>query len=216
MSHIAEFELSSPKIPLLSALEAAPSMELRVEEAVPLREPTPLFLFLWASGGDFDAFESALEDDETVTAVDVLDRFEHQQLYRICVDGDEVFYPVGATVGASRLEVTATYDGLHVRMRFPDRKSLSAFRKSVRERGATFSLKRLYTPDSPGVSEQYGLSEKQRSALRTAVDIGYYDVPRRASLDELADELGISGQATSERLRRGTVTLVRNTIGVEP
>ncbi|QCJ46413.1 MULTISPECIES: helix-turn-helix domain-containing protein [Haloprofundus] len=215
MSHIAEFELSSPDLALLSTLDAAPSMRIRVEEVLSADDSAPLYLLFWATGGDFEAFEAALEDDETVLSVDVLDTFETQKLYRVRIDPDVVLYPMAAAVGASRLEITATHDSFDMRMRFPDREALAEFRRRVRERGVSFTLKRLYTPESPETTERYGLSEKQRTALRSAVRIGYFDVPRRASLDELADELGISGQAASERLRRGTVRLVRNTIEAE-
>jgi hypothetical protein len=37
-------------------------------------------------------------------------------------------------------------------------------------------------------------------------------VPRRASLSDIADELGVSTQAVSERLRRGVTTLVTNAL----
>ncbi|WP_224268587.1 helix-turn-helix domain-containing protein [Haloprofundus salinisoli] len=215
MSHIAEFDLSSPNLALMSVLAAVPSMRIRVEEVLSADDSAPLYFLFWATGDDFEAFEAALEDDDTVLSVEVLDTFETQKLYRTRVDPDVLLYPIAAVVGASRLEMTATHDSFEMRMRFPDREALAEFRRRVREQGVSFTLKRLYTPDSPETTEQYGLSEKQRTALRSAVRIGYFDVPRRGSLDELADELGISGQATSERLRRGTVALVRNTIGVE-
>jgi predicted DNA binding protein len=48
-----------------------------------------------------------------------------------------------------------------------------------------------------------------------AVRRGYYDIPRRTSMGELAAELGISDQAVSERLRRAIVALVRNTMPTE-
>ncbi|KTG08506.1 hypothetical protein AUR64_17655 [Haloprofundus marisrubri] len=216
MSHIAEFELSSPDLALMSVLASVPSMQIRVEEVFSADDSAPLYLLFWASGGDFEAFESELNADETVLSVDVLDTYETQKLYRVQVDPEVTLYPLSALVGASRLEVTATHEGLDVRMRFPDRDALATFRHRLRDHDVSFTLKRLYTPDSPDTTEQYGLSEKQRTALRSAVRIGYFDVPRRASLDELAEELGISGQAASERLRRGTTALVRNTIGVEP
>ncbi|WP_224335028.1 helix-turn-helix domain-containing protein [Haloprofundus halobius] len=216
MSYIAEFELSGPTIPLIEALARVPSMKLRTEEAVSSGGSSILQLYVWASGDDFERFEAGLDVDETVVDYEVVDSFETKRLYRVRVPSDaDVLYPAIVEVGASRLKLTTTYEGLDVRMRFPDRDSLSTFRQRVREAGISFSLKRLYAPESPELTKQYGLSEKQRTALLTAVDIGYYDVPRRANLDELAEKLDISGQAASERLRRGTVALVRNTIDAE-
>lgn len=47
-----------------------------------------------------------------------------------------------------------------------------------------------------------GLTTRQRETLRLAADRCYFEIPRRATLADLADELGVSDQAISERLRR--------------
>ncbi len=49
-------------------------------------------------------------------------------------------------------------------------------------------------------------------SLIKAKEMGYYDVPRGISLSELADELGVSHQALSERLRRGHGRLIDRTL----
>ncbi len=51
------------------------------------------------------------------------------------------------------------------------------------------------------------LTEPQREAIAEAYRQGYYDVPREISLEELANELDISHQALSERLRRANRVL---------
>jgi predicted DNA binding protein len=64
------------------------------------------------------------------------------------------------------------------------------------------------------------LSEKQFQALSLAFDRGYFAVPRRITLENLADEVGVSHQALSERLRRGQQVvlseLLRNGNGFTP
>ena len=47
-----------------------------------------------------------------------------------------------------------------------------------------------------------GLSDRQFEALETATDLGYYAVPRGASLDAVASELEIAPSTASELLRR--------------
>jgi len=51
------------------------------------------------------------------------------------------------------------------------------------------------------------LTEPQQEAIAEAYRQGYYDVPREISLEELANELDISHQALSERLRRANRVL---------
>jgi len=49
----------------------------------------------------------------------------------------------------------------------------------------------------------------KRSLSPLAVRLGYYDIPRGCTTAELADELGISDQAVTERLRRAIGTFGR-------
>nr|WP_264475131.1 helix-turn-helix domain-containing protein [Salinirubrum litoreum] len=45
------------------------------------------------------------------------------------------------------------------------------------------------------------LTEEQLTVLRTAHRLGYFDVPRGASADDIASELDIAQSTLSERLR---------------
>lgn len=46
------------------------------------------------------------------------------------------------------------------------------------------------------------LTDQQRATLRLAVERGYFDVPRRATAADLAEELDVSASAVSTQLRR--------------
>jgi predicted DNA binding protein len=58
--------------------------------------------------------------------------------------------------------------------------------------------------ESPGVD----LPLAQRRALHAAVDRGYYEIPRRVELDELAAALSVPRSTLSYRLRRAEARLV--------
>jgi len=51
------------------------------------------------------------------------------------------------------------------------------------------------------------LTDKQREVLDTAREMGYFEVPRDATAAEIAEELDISPQAVSERMRRAISAL---------
>jgi predicted DNA binding protein len=51
------------------------------------------------------------------------------------------------------------------------------------------------------------LSPKQDSALRTAIEQGYYETPRAIETYELAEKLGVPGSTLSYRLRRAEAQL---------
>ncbi|MFP9192884.1 helix-turn-helix domain-containing protein [Natronosalvus vescus] len=56
------------------------------------------------------------------------------------------------------------------------------------------------------------ITDKQREAVDLAVELGYYDCPRQADLEVLADRLDISRSAVSQRLNAAEVTLVRSLV----
>lgn len=213
MSLIAELRITSPKLPLTESLSAVPDMRLRVEQAI-AEQPDQPILFLWASGDDFEVFETALTDDMTIKNLKRFEDTGERRLYRVQISerAEIVMYPTDIEVGASRLAVSATARGIDIRMRFPDRDALCHFRDICQGKDISMSLRGLYEGNNSSARGRYELSTKQRRTLCQASETGYYQVPREIGLDGLSDDLGISRQAVSERLRRGTDVLIQNTL----
>jgi len=63
-------------------------------------------------------------------------------------------------------------------------------------------------------SGRFGLTEQQYEAITAALEHGYYEIPRDASAEDLAGEIGISRQAFAERLRRGHRTLANDALTI--
>jgi predicted DNA binding protein len=59
------------------------------------------------------------------------------------------------------------------------------------------------------------LTEKQRDVLITAYRMGFYDVPRRASSQDIAKKLGLVDATVVEHLRKAELRLVRQIIESE-
>jgi len=53
------------------------------------------------------------------------------------------------------------------------------------------------------------LSERQREALGVALDVGYYDIPREASHEAVAEELGCAPSTAAEHLRKAESKVLR-------
>jgi hypothetical protein len=53
------------------------------------------------------------------------------------------------------------------------------------------------------------LSDRQRDAVRAALAVGYYDVPRAGTTADVAAELGCSTSTAGEHLRRAEATVMR-------
>lgn len=211
MTLIADFYLETPV--LRAALATVPAMDAVVEQQTS-RGSKPFALTFWASGDDFEAFETGLADDPTVASSRTLAEVEDQRLYQVELtdEGEAAMtYYCWADLGAVFISSERVGEGWHTRIRFPDRESLRAYATFCEETGLTFDLRQLY--DASGQDgDLLGLTERQAETLRTAAELGYFAVPRKAELEDLADALGVSRQAVSERLRRATEALVRATI----
>jgi predicted DNA binding protein len=71
----------------------------------------------------------------------------------------------------------------------------------------------LYDTDPERGPPRDRLTARQRETLRLAHERGYFEIPREVTLDDLADELGVSNQAVSERLRRGCTHVIGDLFG---
>jgi hypothetical protein len=209
---IVEFDLDSDV--LSHALQRTPEMVVVVDclngsDAVPLRN------LFWASGGDFERFEAALADDPTITAFDCLVDETDARLYRIeYAEGLPEVQAYRATVDldGNILHAENDGDGWLVRMHFPDRDAVSTFCERCWAADFDLRIRAVYDQHGEVPRSRYGLTAPQYETLLTALDRGYFSIPRGAALQDVADELGVSSQAASERLRRGMKTLVANTI----
>ncbi len=214
MSVIAEFTLAPGQLSLAAALSAVPSVELDVEREYGAHSAMPV-VFCWVRGGDLDTFEEALAEDETVTDSTRLSDSENRRLYRMCLTGAApvVTYDTWIELGAARLDMRYADGRWHARMRFPDREALSTFRRFCVDHELDFRLDRLYDTDPTRGPPRDRLTAPQRETLRLAHERGYFEIPRKVTLADLADELGISNQAVSERLRRGCARVIGNLFG---
>lgn len=152
-----------------------------------------------------------MEADPTVTNVRLLADIDSRRMYRVTAteEGEWVTtFPLWSEHDMVLLSATGDAEGWTMRMRFPDRETLEMYRQQLRDRDLTFRLHSIYRETGFDSDTAADLSESQRSALVTAYEMGYYDVPRKASQQDVADRLDVSPQSVSERLRRGTGKLV--------
>lgn len=65
----------------------------------------------------------------------------------------------------------------------------------------------------PGGDRLYSLlTERQRETLQTAIEQGYYEVPRRATYEDVAAELDIAAGTVGEHLRKIEATVLREVV----
>ncbi|EMA01368.1 hypothetical protein SAMN05443574_1127 [Haloarcula vallismortis] len=205
--------LSHPELILTDAIESSPGVTVRPEQMV--GDGTSTFLVIEAAGETLDQFETALERDSTVCDPLVLDWTETSRVYRVEV-ADSAVRVTDSLVraGGRALDIEGTGGQWLVHAQFRSRAALSQFRSECSERDITFRLDRLYWTSGEANAGACGLTADQQVALETAHREGYFDVPRGISQAELADELGISPSAMSQRIRRGMDQVVGAELGL--
>ena len=211
MSVVGDFRIPAGSFALEHALPAVP--EMRVEaDRMSSHSPEEVMPFLWATGGDFEAFADALDEDPLVDTVSVVEEVGEEALYRLV--WEEPFLELIHEMvdhHASVLEATARGDHWRLRLRFADEGRVSSFQSHFRETGRRFEVLSLRPPEGPRQRE-YGLTPEQHEALVTAVRSGYFSIPRETSVEAVGETLGISANAASQRIRRGSEALVRSSL----
>lgn len=203
MSVIVEFTCTDSAFPFGRMFTDSPGMTVELEAIVPT--DTAVVPYLWVNGEQYEEFEVRVRQNEHVAEFVALDRLEDAVLYRIdwirhsgdLLEGIEVTR--GVVLEASRNE------GWTFRLRFPNHDNVSQFYNYCMQNNITIDITRSFTlTEKTEFGYQFDLSQEQREALLLGLRHGYFDTPSQTSLDELAAELGISSQAMSNRIRRGT------------
>lgn len=143
----------------------------------------------------------------------MLEKFDDRAYYIVTYEGAEA--SKGTYHAALELDIIYTdvrlRDGEYlVRAEVSDRDAIDSFREYCRDNDIPFRIQRIYR-EGPSV-EGSVLTDAQREALTVAYERGYFDSPREATLEVVADELGISRQAVADRLRRGHRRLIEATL----
>lgn len=112
-----------------------------------------------------------------------------------------------ADTGSGCLRAVGADGAWRLTVRSPTSERLAEFYRGCSGVGVSLcSVRRSGHPDGHGLS--FRLSDPQHETLRAALDEGYFSVPREVTLRELADGLDVSDTAASQRLRRGTRTIL--------
>lgn len=204
---VVEFRIDSPI--LREALARAPETTITYEELYHMSGKTGLLF--WVEGGDLAAFDENLPTDPSVTDSVELTETETRRLYRVTYTAHgetATTVPLYSELDISFLAATATHEGWDVRLRMTDRDTLRKYVAMCAERNLQLQLQSVYEESDAATTADARLTNVQREAMVTARRLGYFAVPRQASLADVADQCDVSSQAVSERIRRGTATLV--------
>lgn len=211
MSVIVELSIAPDEFELGRILVLSGATNLTLETMVPLGERSIPFFRLYDDG--FDSFEASVREHPAVDQLELVNRHGDESLYALdWLTADDAFLTTIREADAHLLEATGAPDRWQFELRFPSHEHVSGFAADCADADIDFEIDRIFNPTRPDAGPWYGLSEPQRETLVAAVERGYYAIPREVSTKELAEELGVSDQAVTERLRRAIGTLTRNAL----
>jgi len=166
--------------------------------------------------GDHEDVGPALRDDPSVESVSPLATLEKECVYRVewtaeATDSLHTVFPEDGAVMRTR----AADEKWCFRALFADRGPMEDWYHGCRDAGLDVDVESVHDPTESVRSRQHGLSRKQYVALETALQHGFYDIPRQVTLEELADEFDVSHQALSERLSRAHRSTIANLVAAD-
>jgi hypothetical protein len=219
MALVAEFDIECEHLPFVPLARRVPDATLVLTLQFN-HDELPLFV-LSVTDGTQSTVAETLEELPVAGEYTVLGEAGDTRRYQVH-PGRTLEEHLGPHVDdLSGLEALATTDSIIERIEvrptgwrqsgwFAHRDAFDEFRKFWQHNGG-FRLHRLTregTAEPPGD----GLTDDQREALRIAYELGYFEIPRHASLEDVADRLDISASSASERLRRAQTELIEETV----
>jgi predicted DNA binding protein len=208
MATEATFTVPSTEFPLGTVFDRLPGVTVELERIVPGTDVT--IPYLWVRGTRVDDVEAAFAEHPGVRDIHLVDSVEDEYLLR--VEWDAAYEGVLNTLmeaGVSVIEVVGTNEQWTFDVRADDRGDVAEFQGLCRERGIPVTLTALHALTPVETATEAAVTDAQREALVLAFQRGYFESPSEVTLAELGEELGVSQQAVSSRIKRG----LRNILG---
>jgi hypothetical protein len=115
----------------------------------------------------------------------------------IGIEGGYLFPPLGIADGKVKFSFLGS------------EQQIKDFMEKIDARGIRYRIVLLADANFSPISPLNQLTEKQRQVLMAAYKLGYYDIPRKISSEELANKMGLVDSTVVEHLRKAEQRLIR-------
>ncbi|AEH35388.1 helix-turn-helix domain-containing protein [Halopiger xanaduensis] len=217
MSTIAKLAIPAAEFALRHTLEESGDVDVEIERVVAY-DPDHVMPYVWFSGDEstLSVVADRLEADPSVEAFELLTDLDDERLYRMnWVDDVTVMIRLLTEEKATVLDAWVEGTQWQFRVLFPERESLSNVYEFATDEGISVSIQKIHRVEEDR-HNRYDLTDAQYETLVAALERGYYEIPRDMDMEHLSNELGVSHQALSERLRRAHRTLVEEVVSIGP
>lgn len=104
--------------------------------------------------------------------------------------------PIHITDGTARWEFTTSQD------------RLSSLSTHLADAGMEYQVEYVGYDGPSTAATQPNLTDRQAEVFAAAYELGYFEIPRRASVEDVAEETGVTKSTASDTLRRAVRNLV--------
>lgn len=205
----------TPLSPLQDALRRCEGLELAQLRFGGVTATGPR-TYVLSVAGDVAAIADALESEDGIIDHEVVHEAGDRGVVYVRSETTDVELALQSTFARGSLVTTTPVD-FH-----PDGSAVfrvlgepADLRAAIDEAGEALSVtvERLADYDQPPERVAAALTDRQQEVVRTALELGYYDVPRSATHEDVAAELDVAPSTASEHLRKAEVALVRSAFG---
>jgi hypothetical protein len=212
MATIVEVTIPADQFALHETFEAVGGVEFEMVRTV-ARGSDRVMPFLWASAGESEDLHDALRRDSSTVDVETLSQFDGEHLLELeWTSRVRLVLQILLEEGATVLDAIGRDGRWDFRILFPDHESVSKMNEFCDGYGIDLDFDRIQQLPESFRRGQFGLTDSQYATLTNAYETGFYDVPRKTTLEELAGRLDVSHQALSESMRRGHRSLIASTL----
>ncbi|GAA0645231.1 bacterio-opsin activator domain-containing protein [Salarchaeum japonicum] len=195
----------------VSAMARRTGATFDLEEVVS-KDDGSWLVYVAVADADPAAVSAAADALVSVESVDVFDSDADRSLVGLVVS-EFPAVDVLAAHGASVQSLTATPREVEVSVTVPRTRSVREFVAACEERLPGIELvRRSQRASQPAVLVE-GLTEKQRTALRTAYEHGFFSWPREHTGEEVAEAMGVSAPTFHQHLRKALGTVFAAAFG---
>lgn len=207
----ASFTIEQADFPLSAVFENLPEATIELDRVVPTSNA--VIPYFWIYADDTANLTTDLSEDIGVDQVKIIDEVEDQIFVRIDwnLDHESVLTAIVNT-DVTLLSGIGNNEQWTFEVRASAQEEISEFQTYCHDRDIPLQLTQLHALASLDSDREFDLTEGQQQALVLAYSRGYFDSPRDATQEDLADELEITRQAVSSRLQRGIRRLVASTL----
>lgn len=211
MATEATFTVPAAAFPLGTVFETLPGVEVEIERIIPAIDV--VIPYFWVRNADTESVDAAFSDHPGVKNITPIDSVRDEHLLRVEWASEYVgVLTTLAETGVVLVEAVGTNEQWTFEVRGDSRDDVAEFLRLCRERDIPVDLTTLHALTPLETGTETALTDAQQEALVLAYERGYFESPRQVTMEELGEELGISQQAVSSRIRRGTRDILGQTV----